>query len=215
VEREDFIYRRERIFLKVVAHVIPVYAISVFLVPKGVCKRMMDAVAQFWWGEDENSNKMHRPAWWKLCYPKKQGGMSFRDFHSFNLAMLAKQAWRLITNPESLCARALRAKYYPDGDILKAEPKSGSSFTWQSILAGITTFTQGCVWRVGDGQKINIWNDPWIPTSANMKIISPRNGAVFTKVSDLIDPHTRVWDQNILNALLCSGCGEHSPNPAK
>jgi hypothetical protein len=56
--------------------------------------------------------------------------MDFRDFYSFNLAMVAKQAWRLINNPKSLCDKVLRAKYYPHGgDILKAGPKSGSSFT--------------------------------------------------------------------------------------
>jgi hypothetical protein len=106
---------------------------------------MMDAISKFWWGDDDNSNKMHWYAWSKLCYPKKEGGMGFRDFHSFNLAMLAKQVWRLIDNPEFLCARVLRAKYYPDGNILKAGPKSGSSFTWQSTLARITTFKRGYI----------------------------------------------------------------------
>jgi hypothetical protein len=74
--------------------------------------------------------------------------------------MLAKQVWRLIDTPDSLCACVLRAKYYPDGNILKAGPKAGSSFTWQSIVAGITTFKRGYIWRVGNGEKINIWNDP-------------------------------------------------------
>jgi hypothetical protein len=71
--------------------------------------------------------------------------MGFRDFHSFNLAMLAKQGWRLMNEPDSLCARVLRAKYYPDGDLLKAGPKAGSSFTWQSILAGLPTLKRGII----------------------------------------------------------------------
>ena len=50
--------------------------------------------------------------------------------------MLAKQAWRL-TNPKSLCARLLAARYYLDGDVLKAKPKSDMSYTWHSILAGL------------------------------------------------------------------------------
>jgi hypothetical protein len=54
--------------------------------------------------------------------------------------MLAKQVWRLIADPNSLYAQVLRAKYYPDGNILKAGPKSGSSFTWQSIVADIQMF---------------------------------------------------------------------------
>jgi hypothetical protein len=32
---------------------------SIFLIPKGVCKNMMDAISSFWWGDEENSNKMH------------------------------------------------------------------------------------------------------------------------------------------------------------
>jgi hypothetical protein len=80
-------------------------------------------------------------AWWKMCIPKKLGGMGFRHLHAFNLAMLAKQSWRLISNLDSLCAQILRAKYYPDGNILKSGLKKGSSFTWQSIIAGLNVLS--------------------------------------------------------------------------
>jgi hypothetical protein len=50
--------------------------------------------------------------------PKGNGGMGFRDLQSFNLAMLAKQVLRLLSDPESLCARVVRDKYYPDGNFL-------------------------------------------------------------------------------------------------
>ena len=75
--------------------------------------------------------------------PKGKGGMGFRDLQSFNLAMLAKQVWGLLSEPDSLCARVLRARYYPDGKLLKARMRSGSSYTWQSILAGLDCFKQG------------------------------------------------------------------------
>jgi hypothetical protein len=94
---------------------------------------------------------MHWKAWWKLCIPKKSGGMGFRDLQSFNLSMLAKQVWRLLSQPDSLCARVLRANYYPDGRLLNATLKSGSSFSWRSILAGLECFKKGCISRVGDG----------------------------------------------------------------
>lgn len=51
---------------------------------------------------------------------KASGGMGFRDFHSFNLALLAKQCWRLWNQPDSLVGQIMRAKYYPDCDILEA-----------------------------------------------------------------------------------------------
>jgi hypothetical protein len=128
--------------------------------------------------------------------------MGFRDLHAFNLAMLAKQTWRLITNPDSLCAQVPRAKYYPNGDILKAGPKNGSSFTWQSILAGLSTFKRGFIWRVGSGQKINIWQDPWIPSSPDRMVQTPRDQIMLRTVDDLINPATLQWDEELLRENL-------------
>ena len=79
-----------------------------------------------------------------------------------------------------------------------AGPKKGSSFTWQSIVAGIQTFKRGCIWRVGTGSQINIWNDPWIPISENRKIITPRGATMLSKVEELIDSYTGQWDETLI-----------------
>jgi hypothetical protein len=136
-----------------------------------------------------------------MCVGKKQGGMGFRDLHCFNLAMLAKQVWRLIAEPDSLCARVLRAKYFPSGDILNCKLKKGSSYTWQSIWAGIQTFKRGHIWRVGDGTQINIWDDPWISSSPNRKIATRRGNIVYTRVSELIDVENNCWDEEIIRGI--------------
>lgn len=39
--------------------------------------------------------------------------MDFHNMYMFNLAMLAKQGWRLLRNSESLATQILKAKYYP------------------------------------------------------------------------------------------------------
>jgi hypothetical protein len=39
-----------------------------------------------------------------MCTYKKLGGMGFRNLRAFNEAFLAKQGWRLITDPSSLVA---------------------------------------------------------------------------------------------------------------
>ena len=49
----------KEILLKAVAQAIPVFAMSVFNLPKGACKEITDVIAQFWWGDDEDNKKMH------------------------------------------------------------------------------------------------------------------------------------------------------------
>jgi hypothetical protein len=115
--------------------------------------------------------------------------------------MLAKQVCRLANDPDSLCARVLRAKYYSRGDILKARPKVGASFTCQSIIAGLSTIKKGFIRRVGNGKKINIWTDPWIPSRADRRVLSPRGAAVYTRVSELISPITWQWDGALIRSL--------------
>jgi hypothetical protein len=75
------------------------------------------------------------------------------------MAMLAKQAWRLIHSPDSLCAKLLKAKYYLESDILKVEPTNNMSYTWRSILKRVEVLKNGIIWRIGDGNNINIWQD--------------------------------------------------------
>jgi hypothetical protein len=136
MEGKISIYGGKEILLKVIIHAIPIFAMEVFKIPKQLCKAINDAMARFWWGDTDEKRRMHWFAWWKMCIPKKLGGMCFCDLHTFNMAILAKQSWRLLSNLESLCARVLKAKYFHNTSLLNAGPKQGSSYTWQSIVAG-------------------------------------------------------------------------------
>jgi hypothetical protein len=97
-------------------------------------------ISRFWWSQQENENKMHWLAWEKLCKRKRKGGLGFRDLHLFNLAMLARQGWRLLTDLNSLCAQVLRAKYYPDGNLLTAVEQKGISYSWRSIYSWLRSY---------------------------------------------------------------------------
>ena len=66
--------------------------------------------------------------WKKLCKSKLYGGMRFRNLEAFNLALLAKQEWQILSNPNSLMARVYKAKYFPYDDILNAKFGSNPSY---------------------------------------------------------------------------------------
>ena len=84
----------KEILIKAVAQAIPTYDMGCFDLTKSFCDQVSSIVCRYWWNQQEGKHKIH----------------GFRDIHSFNIAMLAKQAWRLWENPGSLCARILKAK---------------------------------------------------------------------------------------------------------
>ena len=56
-----------------------------------------------------NERKIHGRSWNKLTVAKKKGGMGFRDLRGFDLAMLAKQGWRLMQEKELLFYKCFSA----------------------------------------------------------------------------------------------------------
>lgn len=86
--------------------------------------------------------------------------MGSRELSAFNHAMLAKQSWRLIRNPNSLLFKVLRGKYFKDGNFLKAPRGRNPSLTWRSICWGRELFSEGYKWKVGNDQYIDIVSNP-------------------------------------------------------
>ena len=86
---------RKEILIKAVAQAIPTYTMNVFKIPTTLCYDLSQMFAKFWWGINVDVKKIHQTAWDKLYWLKSYEGMSLKDLHTFNLAMLAKQGCRI------------------------------------------------------------------------------------------------------------------------
>ena len=53
--------------------------------------------------------------------------MGFKSFQDFNDALLAKQCWRLVSNPDSLWARVIKARYFPRCSFWEAKKGARAS----------------------------------------------------------------------------------------
>lgn len=87
----------KEVLIKSVAQAIPTYVMGVFKLPNTLCEEIERMIQYFWWSEENGQRK---------------------GLELFNQTLLARQAWRLIEFPESLCARLLKARYFPNGELV-------------------------------------------------------------------------------------------------
>ena len=127
--------------------------------------------------------------------------MRFRDLHSFNLAMFAKQGWRLLQQHESLVYNCFKAKYFLRGIFLEATYVPNSSYVWKSLLVAQPIQRKGGCRRVGYGSSIRVAKDSWIPNHPTHKVLHPPHVEEWEwRVSELIDWRVKAWDWELIEA---------------
>jgi hypothetical protein len=188
----------KEILIKSVLQSLTTYAMEVFKFPAGLTEGLSQIIHNFWWGDEENRRRMHWMPWDKMTRTKSYGGIGFRDLKVFNQALLARQAWRLIQYPDSLCARLLKAKYFPSANLLDTAFIQNASPTWQGIEFGLELLKKGAIWRIGSGSSVRIFRDNWIPRIDAPKLCGRRNGSRRRWVSELIDQTNRTWNERLV-----------------
>ncbi|XP_012853612.1 PREDICTED: uncharacterized protein LOC105973139 [Erythranthe guttata] len=192
----------KEVLIKSVLQAIPSYVMGCFLLPNGLVRHLEAAIRRFWWGNGTKKG-MNWLAWVELCKPKSDGGLGFRDLSAFNRALVTKQVWRILSNPNLLLSRIIAARYFPQGELLSARLGSRPSSTWRSIWQVIPFLKMGIRRRIGDGNDTSVWSDPWLREGGNFRIITKRPiySAFPNKVADLIDDSTHSWNLEVINGV--------------
>ncbi|XP_012851712.1 PREDICTED: uncharacterized protein LOC105971405 [Erythranthe guttata] len=192
----------KEVLIKAVLQAIPSYIMSCFLLPNGLLLEIESVIRRFWWGSGANRG-LAWTSWKELCRSKDQGGLGFRDMRTFNIALLVKQAWRVLTNPDLLLSKIISAKYFPHGYLLSADLGSRPSATWRSIWTVIPYLKMGIRRRIGNGADTSIWSDPWLRDGGKLVVFTrrPIHSGFPNRVSDIIEPESGEWDLKILHEV--------------
>ena len=204
--KEKFLSNGGReVLIKAVAQSIPTYMLSCFWLPDGLCKDLNSMFSNLWWGHHDKKKKSHWVSWHKLCNSKNNGGLGFRDIRMFNQALLAKQGWRLLTQPNSLFARVYKAKYFSKGDFMDAKVGYRPS-AWRSIALARSVLRLGLRWHIGDGKQVRINSNSWLPLTGHFCPFSSQDVLdKDEKVSVLIDVTNHSWNINMVQGYFRNG----------
>ena len=100
--------------------------------------------------------------------------MGFKQLKPFNLALLAKQGWRLQMGQNSLVYHVFKARYFPTSDFVDASLGNNPSYVWRSIMASQKLVKHGLRWQIGNGFNVQVWKDKWLPSSSTFRVVFPR-----------------------------------------
>uniref|UniRef100_A0A3Q7G5S6 RNase H type-1 domain-containing protein n=1 Tax=Solanum lycopersicum TaxID=4081 RepID=A0A3Q7G5S6_SOLLC len=177
--------------LKSILSAIPSYALSCFQFPDSLCKEITTIFSIFWLGNDKDKRKIQFEKWENLRLAK--------DLKSFNKALFANVAWRILIEEESLLYKILKSKYFSHPSLIPL------FFIWKSIILGRDLLQKGFKWRGGSGDCIKEWKDSWIPNSSGFKpsqMLAQID--VELRVKDLVEENTHTWNLDDLEKYFCS-----------
>lgn len=77
----------------------------------------------------------------------------------------------------------------------EAQLGSRSSDAWRSIMATKDIIEKSFRWNIGNGKRVHIWDDRWLPTPESFKVVSSQGlHTEVEMVSSLIDAERRDWN---------------------
>ncbi|KAH9748984.1 putative reverse transcriptase/RNA-dependent DNA polymerase [Citrus sinensis] len=158
---------------------------NIYLLPMELYRELERMMNSFWWGRKGPGNGgIIWMKWERMCKPKTHGGIRFKRLHVFNVAMLGKQGWRLLTNPNILVARLFKVRYYPNTSFAEARLGSNPRYVWRSILTAHPTIIRGSRIQIGGDNGFISSTIPANITSAT--------------VDSLMVPNQCKWDYDVV-----------------
>ena len=141
---------------------IPIYIMQTTLLPQKISHQLDKMSCQFLWWDTAQHKGCHTVNWETVTLPKEAGGLGLTSTRRRNHVILMNQTQCLYTNPSTLWAQVLKAKYFLHTMMSNNTRSMSRSHIYTAFLIGIKFLHEGMSWIVGDGQKIQIWKDSWL-----------------------------------------------------
>lgn len=150
------------ILLNAILSALPLYYMSFYVLPGWVQVRIDNIRCRFFWrGLDENNQKYHLVSWRHICRLKQEGGLGVFDTRIFNLVLMVKWWWRLLSHLERTVERFLLSKYGPrsGSQHSRLRNSSNTSLFWKGVLVSKCLLWPSVKFKIGKENKVLFWCD--------------------------------------------------------
>ncbi|XP_026414361.1 uncharacterized protein LOC113310013 [Papaver somniferum] len=186
------------ILISSVTSAFPTFQMSFTEFPDKTLAKMDRLQRDFWWNKSDQKNRVYSKDWKSICIPKSQGGLGLRNPKKFNVSMLTRLTWRVISNPNALWVKVLKSKYFKNTNPLLKSRRTTISWIWSSIRTGMEILRENCILDLSLHSNLDIWSERWIPNAEFPIHPTVIEEETPMKINDLITDNGH-WNVDILN----------------
>ncbi|XP_028752652.1 uncharacterized protein LOC114712303 [Neltuma alba] len=130
----------------------------------------------FFWNNENGGRKLHLLAWDVIKKSKEEGGLGIKDLHSQNVAFIMKLCWGILTKPQAMWVKCLKAKYdCGENRMPEVNQKRNQSEVWRAITLVWKEFLKGVGFQLQSGETAKAWSDLWSPLELPLKFYANKN----------------------------------------
>ena len=140
---------------------LPIYLMSLLVIPRKVCARLEKIQRDFLWGGGALEKKPHLVNWSAVCTNMRQGGLGIRSLVALNKALLGKWNWKFSIERNSLWKQVIIDKYgEEEGGWCSKEVRGAYGVgLWKAIRKDWEIIRSRSRFIVGNGRKVKFWKD--------------------------------------------------------
>ncbi|XP_074271403.1 uncharacterized protein LOC141595338 [Silene latifolia] len=194
----------------------------IFIIPVTVIDRIERICRNYLWEGLDQYHKAPPMAWDNVCKDKKHRGLGIINCRQWNVAMIGKYVWWLVSKADHLWIKWVNHIYIKGQDWLTYHPTISSSWTWRKICQvkdqpsagfnngvwqsdqGIYTVSIGYQWLLGVQHKV-----PWVPLIWNHYNVPKHSIIGWLAIHKRLMTKDRLLRFGVLSDAICDMCLDH------